>query len=280
MVRLIDTLLREKTLPRGARLELAQCPVFVANNICDYLYENKYHHLDELPNIAPPFERLFVEWMTFDKRTRLGVFIMAYDAAKPPPTTIAPVYLEQAHWLLQGYGFISWIKGAQFWWQVPVRADGTPIWMDGTPFHVRAIRGSRMESGLETDPEGASWFSLVNIEVPLWTLAFCHVKNVQRIENVPPAKLSKRAEKEHGVPLSKYYTLAITPMIRDKKQPAGGHHASPSLHIKRGHFKTYTAEKPLFGRKDLVGVYWWDAHVVGDYQKGTVVKDYEPKPEL
>lgn len=43
-------------------------------------------------------------------------------------------------------------------------------------------------------------------------------------------------------------------------------------HLCRGHFKNYTAEKPLFGR--LTGRYWWAPHVRGSHEVGTVLKDY------
>jgi len=40
----------------------------------------------------------------------------------------------------------------------------------------------------------------------------------------------------------------------------------------RGHFKTYTKDKPLFGK--LVGKYWFKPHARGNKKKGVVVKDY------
>jgi hypothetical protein len=40
----------------------------------------------------------------------------------------------------------------------------------------------------------------------------------------------------------------------------------------RGHFKTYTAERPLLGR--FTGTYWWQPHLAGKNTSALVEKDY------
>lgn len=49
-------------------------------------------------------------------------------------------------------------------------------------------------------------------------------------------------------------------------------HRTNSLHSVRGHFKTFTAEKPLLGQH--IGTYWWGWQVRGNAEKGMVVSDY------
>jgi hypothetical protein len=44
------------------------------------------------------------------------------------------------------------------------------------------------------------------------------------------------------------------------------------IHFQLGHFKTYTAEKPLFGH--ITGRFWWQPHVRGKNKDGIVMKDY------
>jgi hypothetical protein len=41
----------------------------------------------------------------------------------------------------------------------------------------------------------------------------------------------------------------------------------------RGHFKTFTAEKPLMGR--AVGTYSWGWQLRGDPKRGIVISDYQ-----
>jgi hypothetical protein len=43
------------------------------------------------------------------------------------------------------------------------------------------------------------------------------------------------------------------------------------------HFKTYTEETPLFGKR--VGTYWWDAQVRGKAEESVVEKDYRVRLE-
>lgn len=54
---------------------------------------------------------------------------------------------------------------------------------------------------------------------------------------------------------------------------------STAIHWVRGHFKQYTAERPLFGR--FTGLYWWQPHLAGKAKDRVVVKDYriEVDPE-
>ncbi|MGI9255064.1 MAG: hypothetical protein ACR2J8_15075, partial [Thermomicrobiales bacterium] len=93
-----------------------------------------------------------------------------------------------------------------------------------------------------------------------------------------PEKIRKRQAKEIGAEPAIYKTLVIKPMGR--KQTTAEQEANDSadprrMHVARGHFKTYTTEKPLFGK--YTGTYWWDAHVRGDIAAGRVRKTYTVK---
>lgn len=106
------------------------------------------------------------------------------------------------------------------------------------------------------------------------TVSFMHCQNVEVSETEPPARLSRKWQRCRGRPLVRYRVLDIAPMreILDRDgevQAKGLRHA---LHICRGHFKTYTADSPLFGRH--TGWYWWASRVRGTAEEGRVVKDY------
>lgn len=104
-------------------------------------------------------------------------------------------------------------------------------------------------------------------------------KNVEVESNAPPAKLSKRHQRKHGKPLVTFKTLKVNPMGGRRSSGGGGGKSVDiggghvSLHIVRGHFKTYTAERPLLGKH--TGTYWWSANVRGSADAGVVVKNYE-----
>jgi hypothetical protein len=50
-----------------------------------------------------------------------------------------------------------------------------------------------------------------------------------------------------------------------------------ALHICRGHFSTYSEEKPLFGR--VAGTFWIPAHTRGQIKEGVVISDYKVSPK-
>lgn len=99
-------------------------------------------------------------------------------------------------------------------------------------------------------------------------------KNVTDEEHDPPERLSKRNQRKRGEPLVRFRTLVITPMgggARNAERLSLGD-GMTALHIVRGHFKTYTADRPLFGKR--IGTYWWSPMTRGNAEHGEVVKDY------
>jgi len=108
----------------------------------------------------------------------------------------------------------------------------------------------------------------------LLAISFMHCKNVDVVQVDPPAKLSRKAARQRGNPLTSYYVLDIQPMRRvlDSEGEAQAKGLRHALHICRGHFKTFTEEAPLFGRH--VGTYWWEAQARGTTESGVIDKDY------
>lgn len=100
-------------------------------------------------------------------------------------------------------------------------------------------------------------------------------RNVQVADHQPPVKLSRRSERKHKVPLVVFKTLQIDPAGGRARPVSGSGYEvldDRRLHIARGHFKTFTEERPLFGRR--VGTYWWAPQLRGNADHGAVVKDY------
>lgn len=103
-------------------------------------------------------------------------------------------------------------------------------------------------------------------------------KNIGTEINKAPAKLNKKRALNKKGPLFEYRTLKL---ILPKKQSGGKKSGSETseretrLHMCQGHFRTYTADAPLFGR--LTGRFWIPAHVRGSESKGTITKNYEIK---
>lgn len=67
----------------------------------------------------------------------------------------------------------------------------------------------------------------------------------------------------------------MQPCERARPPQAGKIGLRKALHLVRGHFATYTPDKPLFGR--ITGTVWKPSHVRGDAAEGIVAKDYRVK---
>jgi hypothetical protein len=121
------------------------------------------------------------------------------------------------------------------------------------------------------------WANPQLLFVPFMTLSFCHCKNVT-IEQHQLTKGKNSSKKEKNSKASyKYYTLIIDHIKETIKKEGSVEQTGlkKALHICRGHFATYTAEAPLFGR--LMGTFWKPMHVRGRAEHGIVSKDYMVK---
>lgn len=108
------------------------------------------------------------------------------------------------------------------------------------------------------------------------TIAFMHCRNVFLVDNVPDAKLQKARARRGKPPLVTYKTLVVNPNLTQTRRegPSMATGIELAHHICRGHFATYTEERPLFGRPGLHGRFWVPMHVKGKRENGEVVKDY------
>lgn len=102
--------------------------------------------------------------------------------------------------------------------------------------------------------------------------------NCRNVETREAGRINLRrsgAQKRRGEPATSIrYSTIILPGGGSQSDGHGGHRAT-ALHRVRGHFKTFTAEKPLMGQH--VGTYWWGWNVRGNATNGVVVSDYELK---
>lgn len=98
-------------------------------------------------------------------------------------------------------------------------------------------------------------------------------KNIELLDNPAPERLNNSRIKKNKLPLCSYYTIAIKAVSRKDQDKKLKGLWDNRVHLCRGHFKTYTEEKPLFGK--IVGRFWWQASVRGNPKEGMIVKDYE-----
>lgn len=108
-------------------------------------------------------------------------------------------------------------------------------------------------------------------------ISFMNCKNVVRRdvtdEEGPSAKWLRRQK----APEIRYHVLDINPMkeVLRTEGDIESNGLKKALHICRGHFVTYTEERPLFGK--VTGTFWKPSHVRGSVEHGIVDKDYRVK---
>lgn len=117
-----------------------------------------------------------------------------------------------------------------------------------------------------------------SLDAFFFAIGLMHCKNVT-IEDAHPApvKIIEKRARRTGVPPYKYKVLVVGNMsggATSDDRPISKS-SEKMLHICRGHFATYSEDKPLFGRYS--GTFWKPAHVRGNADHGTVYKDYKVK---
>lgn len=123
---------------------------------------------------------------------------------------------------------------------------------------------------MQAAKEDAEDLSVLNLGLLLLSC-----KNIGTEKHVPPEALNKKRKKQGKQELFTYHTLIIKPTGK-RQESIPKHIWENRIHLCRGHFKTYTIEKPLFG--ELTGRFWWQAHVRGKNRDGIVMKDYVVNP--
>lgn len=94
-------------------------------------------------------------------------------------------------------------------------------------------------------------------------LSALHCTNVFRQRHPPSEKLQKARTKRGKAPLFSYWTLQLG-QKNERGESLGGTHASPRVHLRRGHPRQYAPGKYT----------WVQPHAVGHRELGMVHKDY------
>ncbi|MEW8027806.1 MAG: hypothetical protein AB2806_08715 [Candidatus Thiodiazotropha sp.] len=165
-----------------------------------------------------------------------------------------------------GYGFQPEIEGP-YWYKenLRLRIDGYDL-IDSEA-HVIDLR-----TGLEADSEWmnenpdakAWWINWLQRAIASMEVLAC--SNVTYIDNPAPKLINKKRKKKGKVPFFTYKTLHIAANASGEKEKpiVTGTHASPRVHLRRGHIRRLGDGRRI----------WVQACVVGAKEKGIVAKDY------
>lgn len=141
----------------------------------------------------------------------------------------------------------------------------------------RTVRHTDSSNCLTTEEYYSSFWcgaEFHSMKVAIFAITFMNCKNVVRRDVTETEGPSAKWIRRQKAPTIRYHVLDINPM-KEVLRTEGNIETNgikKALHICRGHFATYTEEKPLFGKK--AGTFWVPAHTRGDIKHGAIVKDY------
>jgi hypothetical protein len=246
----------------------------------------------EMPSCRLPFPSMFVEahaWRPHFVGTKLSVLLVDHDVASALDaigTVLSEGQASRSRTTIQSdlpglrdaakysiaFGLIMLSKGKVVGpltqGKILLGAHGEPL---RAPFGQIPNELVEMLGGIEE----AKQFSKLSLFPIMLAVAFMNCKNVVVAPNEPDRHLN-RERRKHGLkPFLRYHTINIEPMKKvlkteGKIESLG---LKRALHIVRGHFSTYTEEKPLFGK--VAGTFWIPSHVRGSTEEGVVVSDYQ-----
>lgn len=108
----------------------------------------------------------------------------------------------------------------------------------------------------------------------LFALSLMHCRNVKtELSNYQPKARHRRHSDRNRPPIEYHVITLPTPRRNNNGGGQGEATGTVKLHAARGHFKTYTAEKPLMGQH--VGTYYWGWQMRGNPTKGEILSSYK-----
>jgi hypothetical protein len=272
---------------------LLAAQIIMAQNACDLYWKhsrNIWEYESDFPNSSPPFPAFFVESVRpecivmGDEVTsaagcpeQWGFFFWVQDHIHgavdfPVPTDAGGIDSLSlgARWTMQ-FSLILRTKKSEAPEFLPVLGF-LAVAGDGKILRVPTFLVGG--SGDQDMRQKVSNLAEALLKPILFSLSFLHCKNVEYVACEPDHQLNRERRKAGLKPFLRYHTIDIEPMKKVLRTEGNSETEGlkRAMHICRGHFATYSEEKPLFGR--TAGTFWVPAHVRGSLKEGVVVSDY------
>ena len=143
-----------------------------------------------------------------------------------------------------------------------IHLSGHPVDQNGhvriTPFDLATEAPLSQDEYKKWGGEGQAAFSVLSL---IQALQCCNVTT----ETIHPSEaLNKKRIRNNKLPFVEYKILTLTRNRYDSASQ-GGHHASPRQHLRRGHIRRLADTRTV----------WVSQCVVGNSNKGVIVKDYQ-----
>lgn len=286
-MRLRPELSRESGIGIGKQIQRAcsKAMVFVVDEVGRYalsiskpvgsIYKDLPHGIepedasvgvDAIPNVMPPFHNTLIEWMTPNDPSGVKQAAVLFQSLPAKEAVAAGLKLPYTDAELESKQAVTAIH----------------VYCD---HHGNVVYdGNLTQYTCDKNTGSADWESVTTITgadfhwppltIPLLAISFMHCKNVARRDVTAEVGPSAKWIRRQKAPDIRYHVLDINPM-KEVLRTEGGTESNglkKALHICRGHFATYTEDKPLFGH--ITGTFWKPSHVRGSVEHGIVDKDY------
>jgi hypothetical protein len=229
--------------------------------------------LEDLESVAPPFDLFWVEYgYVSAPNRRVGVLFRAHQGSMLD--AILPLYQgKDIKWSLEVNVAVCDEDG----WSM--RHVYLYYEIDSTGKFVQC--GKEDPSEYEDDPTQLyiiSNHAARNTYLEIFP-AFKAIELLHRRAGAKTgsgeSKLGRGQNRDESIKeLLRHKTLKVIPGPKGKSQSAKPTSSYRySLHLTRGHFKTYDESNKLLGRH--VGTYWWEPHIRGSKDNGIISKDYK-----
>lgn len=217
----------------------------------------------KFPRCVPPWP---VTWFYWRQPRRWAAQGQTYDLPRDDCAALAITSRRGDGWAID-LTFFSGRGGSLARTRVDVGADGfvagKTFLLDPSPSLVSDPLARMML------PEA---MSMGYIKPVLFACSLANCRNIRLVEVTTP-RSDRRRLRRLGAPTWVHRTLVIDRMgRRGGSISASGSGGGTALHEVRSHFKTFTADAPLFGKH--VGTYWWSTHAAGRVEAGVVEKDF------
>jgi len=136
------------------------------------------------------------------------------------------------------------------------------LWIEGDDLNIKSH--AQFSDGSDEELQSDLEYSGQAIGMMAKFIMAMNCSNVQRQEHKAPKHINAKRINRGRQPIFSYWTLHIPAERREDSACMGGTHASPRLHLRRGHIRRYADGKYT----------WVNACVVGKKELGVIAKDY------
>lgn len=242
-------------------------------NVYRWTQEAPSFDMSDIP-MTPPFEEMVLSWYVKEGRYYCKDFctclegdeMFSYSTAdgrvvQPP---------EQARWMEVHKLFVGPSLANT---RIQIIAAVTH-YLDENGGEVGASGLLYRKESLPPNAPVADYIRLGFMQTIYTSFVFMNCKNIELVDAPVTRQMKRMAQRQHK-PITKKKLLVIEPFKTTIRQDGGAKETEikRALHIARGHFRTYSEERPLFGKYS--GTYWIPMHTRGSKQHGVVEKDYK-----